>query len=78
MLPHTERALLAVWQDRRRKPFRTSEFQVAFDHARISSLARKGWMDRCDRTTWCVTAEGAKYAAGLARQVAQTKAGVEA
>lgn len=77
-LPHTERALLTVWQDRRRKPFQTAEFQVAFDHARISALAQKGWMERVDAKTWRVTAEGAKYASSLARQVAQTKAGVEA
>ena len=78
VLPYTERALLTVWQDRKRKPFQTAEFRVAFDHARITALALEGWMERHDRTTWRITAEGAKYAATLARQVARVKAEVEA
>lgn len=72
---YADAAILTIWRDRGREPFRTSEFRGVFGHARITSLVDRGHVERepgthgQQRATWRLTRQGERYAQALARQI---------
>lgn len=84
LLTYADAAILTVWQDRGRAPFRTAEFREAFKRARITGLVEAGYVEGGPGThgppggVWRLTQKGAAYARSLACQVAVYREGASA